>query len=82
MSIPLISPNSVIPGIPQINAQIRADHSMIALAGQMGQQALKKSRTDTVTLSKKAIQMVSTTKQSNLQAAASEKAVDQAQSRK
>ena len=38
--------------------------------------------TDTVTLSKKAIQMVSSTIQSNLQVTTSEKTVDQAQSKK
>ncbi len=60
----------------------RGDHSTIALAGQMGQQAVKKGSTDTVTISQKAVQMVSNSKQSNSQASITEKPVPPGRSAK
>ena len=82
MSIPLITPNSIMANITQITSHVRADHSTIALAGQMGQQAVRNSKTDTVTISKKAVQMVSSTKQSNSHGNKSKSTVDQAQGKK
>jgi hypothetical protein len=82
MSIPLMSLNSLFTNITQSANQVRGDHTAIAQAGQMGEQAVKKSKTDTVTISKKAIQMVSTAEQSSTQGSVSEKPVDQAQGTK
>lgn len=82
MSIPILSLNSLVNNLTQLTSQVKADHASIALAGQMGQQAVKKSKTDTVTISKKAIQMVSTTNHSSAGGDVPEKAVDQAQEKK
>ena len=82
MSIPLLTPNSVMANITLTNSHVRADHSTIALAGQMGQQAVKNSKTDTVTISKKAVQMASSAKQTNSQGSKSKNAVDQAPGKK
>ena len=59
------------------NSHARSDHSIIALAGQMGQQAVRNSKTDTVTISKKAVQMVSSAKQAKLQGNETKNAVSQ-----
>ncbi len=77
MSIPLISIASIFTNTMQGVAPGKGDHSTIAHAGQVGEQAVKKSKTDTVTISKKAIQMVSTTQQSASGDFLSEKAVSQ-----
>ncbi len=83
MTIPLISLNSLFANMTQQSTpQVRGDHAAIAQAGQMGEQAVKKSKTDTVTISKKAIQMVSTTEHSAYQGNLSEKAVNQTQAKK
>ncbi len=82
MSIPLMSMSSLFATITQGTSQVRGDHTAIAHAGQMGEQAVKRSKTDTVTISKKAIQMVSTTEHSTTQGSVSEKAVDQTQGKK
>lgn len=82
MPIPLITPNSVMANITLINSNVRADHSTIALAGQMGQQAVRNTKTDTVTISKKAVQMVTSTNKSNLQENKSKNSVDKAQEKK
>ena len=82
MSIPLISLNSLFSNVTQGASQVRGDHAAIAQAGQVGEQALKRSKTDTVTISKKAIQMVSTTEHSTSQGSLYEKAVVQTQGKK
>jgi len=82
MSIPLISVGSLFPSMTPGATQVRGDHSLIAQAGQMGELAVKRGKTDTVTISKKAIQMVSTTHQSGSQGTISEKAVDQTRNKK
>lgn len=82
MSIPLISLSSLFSNVPQGTPQVRGDHAAIAQAGQLGEQALKRSKTDTVTISKKAIQMVSTTEHSLSQGSLYEKAVVPTQGKK
>lgn len=82
MSIPLITPNSVMANITLTNSHVRSDHSIIALAGQMGQQAVRNSKTDTVTISKKAVQMVSSAKKINSQESDSKNAVGQVPGKK
>jgi hypothetical protein len=58
MSIAQISPNSVLANPSQINPLSQAtQHAVTAQAAQVAQSAIAKSKTDTVTLSTKALKM-------------------------
>lgn len=60
MSISAISPSSVQSNPTQTNPQVQADkNTMPAQAGQPAQKAIKAAQTDTVTISKQAVQLVS-----------------------
>lgn len=61
MALAQISPNSVTVNPAHSNPQVRTDQAAATTAGKTAEQGIKKTKTDTVTISRRAAQMAAQT---------------------